>query len=185
MKHTESELDKLSKHMSYILRHNPSEVGGLDTKGRTSMNKLAKALGVSHDVVLHLIDTDSKGRFAFDGHNVWAVQGHSIPNLKIDDELLTEVPEFFYHGTKARVMDSIMKQGLIPNGRTKVHLSAHKDTAVQVAERRAGTSVILSIDAPAMLSEGFKFFRAKNGVILIDHVPSRFITEISHHPNLG
>lgn len=183
MKHTENELEKLSKHMSYILRHNPSEVDGLDAKGRTTMTKISRALGVSHDVVLHLIETSEKGRFAFDGHNVWAVQGHSIPNVGVTHELVVDVPQFYYHGTKARVLDSIMEKGLIPNGRNMVHLSTDIKTALTVANRRSGNSTILNIDAPAMISEGFSFFQAKNGVILIDHVPAKFLKAFLHYPN--
>lgn len=179
----DSEMTKSAKHMSYILRHNPDEVEGLDEKGRTTLTKISRALELSAKEVIHLIESDEKSRFGFDGHNVWAVQGHSIPNLRMDDELLTDVPQFFYHGTKARSLNSIMDKGLIPNGRNMVHLSTDITTALSVANRRSGNSVLLSIDAPAMIAEEFKFFRAKNGVILIEHVPVRFLKAFMHYPN--
>lgn len=179
----DDEMTKIAKHMSYILRHNPNEVDGLDEKGRTTMTKISRALGISPQKVMHLIETDDKGRFAFDGHNVWAVQGHSIPNVGVNHELIIDVPQFYYHGTKARSLDSIMEKGLIPNGRNMVHLSTDIKTALTVANRRSGNSTLLSVDAPAMVAEGFNFFRAKNGVILIDHVPASFLKAFMHYPN--
>lgn len=177
MKLTEKELENLSKHMSYILRHNPDEVGGLNDNGQTTVVKLMTALGCSREVVLQLIESDSKSRFAMDGELVWAVQGHSITGLNIDQELLTEVPARLWHGTKTRAMKSIMKKGLIPNGRTMVHLSSDRETAQNVADRRLGSSTILIVDTHAMVQEGIKFFRAKNGVILTEHVPAKFLKE--------
>jgi putative RNA 2'-phosphotransferase len=40
---------------------------------------------------------------------------------------------------------------------------------------RHGVPVVLGIKAEDMMRDGFEFFISNNGVILVDHVPARYL----------
>jgi putative RNA 2'-phosphotransferase len=102
-----------------------------------------------------------------------AVQGHSARSVDIN--YVEQVPpEFLYHGTATRFLDSIHKEGLTSASRQYVHLSSDKQTALAVG-RRHGQPVVLVIKALLMHQQSFKFFRAENGVWLTSTVPDKFI----------
>jgi putative RNA 2'-phosphotransferase len=86
-------------------------------------------------------------------------------------------PSVLYHGTVAKFLDPIMRDGLRPMNRHHVHLSATIDTAVKVGARR-GNPVILSIDAATMAAEGIPFWLSANGVWLTEHVAPRHLTRL-------
>jgi putative RNA 2'-phosphotransferase len=58
--------------------------------------------------------------------------------------------------------------------RHHVHLSGDRSTAARVGARR-GKPVVLEIDAAAMTSDGYVFFRSDNGVWLTASVPPRYL----------
>ena len=63
-------------------------------------------------------------------------------------------PALLYHGTVARHLPGIRAEGLLPRGRTHVHLSVDRETAVTVGVRR-GDPVVLTVDAAGMLWHAF------------------------------
>lgn len=82
-----------------------------------------------------IVRTDQKQRYSFneDQTLIRANQGHSIP---VDVELpVVMPPEYLYHGTARKYMESIGQSGLIPKSRLYVHLSGDMDTAVNVGSR--------------------------------------------------
>jgi len=171
---------KVSKYMSYVLRHKPEDAGlTLDEHGWVSTDALLAAVQKNHgDVVMtdihNIVQHSEKKRFQIAGSMIRASQGHSVP---IDLNLEPSIPPMvLYHGTKREFMPWIMKQGLSKGARHHVHLSATIDTAKIVADRRAGESVILAIDTAVMEQE---FFLTINGVWLTEHVAPRFLTEHS------
>ena len=83
-------------------------------------------------------------------------------------------PEFLYHGTASRFIESIQKTGLEKRSRHHVHLSLELDTAKSVGGRH-GKPVILVVRAKEMHDKGLKFFVSDNGVWLTDHVPVDYI----------
>jgi len=101
-----------------------------------------------------------------------ANQGHSID---VDVELKeARPPEYLYHGTVDRFINSIKAEGLKHQSRIYVHLSADKNTALKVGGRR-GKPVILLIDADKMYADGYKFYLSENGVWLTDCVPAEYL----------
>ena len=86
-----------------------------------------------------------------------------------------EPPNILYHGTATRFMDSIRSEGLRPQARQQVHLSADEATAKRVGQRH-GKPVIFKVEALRMHVNGFKFFLADNGVWLTDQVPPEFLS---------
>jgi putative RNA 2'-phosphotransferase len=84
-------------------------------------------------------------------------------------------PEFLYHGTATRFIESILKKGLKPQQRQYVHLSKDIETATAVG-RRYGKPVILKVKALLMHEQGFVFYLSENGVWLTDSIPRAYIT---------
>lgn len=177
-----SEQTKISKFLSYVLRHKPDAIGlQLDSNGWADIDELInkandsgelKALSIEQ--LKEVVAGSDKKRFIIsaEDNKIRANQGHSI---KIDLQLKEVTPpETLYHGTAERFIESIGKDGLKPGERHHVHLSADIDTAKAVGQRY-GKPVILKIKALMMHQQGFKFFQSENGVWLTDMVPVEFI----------
>lgn len=174
----------MSRRLAYVLRHAPHSVGlSLDAAGWVDVDELLAALAcggmtLSRDDLEAVVRTSEKQRFAFDtmGTRIRANQGHSVA---VDLELQSETPPaVLYHGTVARALDSITRNGLTSRGRHHVHLSADVVTAKAVGARR-GKPVVLVVDAAAMVAAGQPFFRSANGVWLVDAVPARYLTPLA------
>ncbi len=177
---TEKETIRTSKFLSLILRHEPERVGlALDSAGWAEVDELLDAVN-KHGVALtldqlnHVVATNDKKRFAFseDGLRIRASQGHSI-DVDLQYEPQTP-PEFLYHGTPERFVESIRTTGLNKGERHHVHLSPDPQTATKVGQRR-GRPTVLKIRSGDMHRAGHVFYRSANNVWLVDHVPAGFI----------
>lgn len=175
--------DKVSKYLSYLLRHKPEAIGlALDSEGWAEINRLiicASCDGRKLDIPLiqAVVDGNDKKRFAIsdDGRRIRAVQGHS--SSKVDISYQEKVPpKFLYHGTATRFIDSIYRQGLLAGSRQYVHLSADRSTAVSVGQRH-GKAIVLTVGAQQMYQQEFKFYQAENGVWLTKNVPVSYLTQ--------
>lgn len=178
-KHTDT-----SKFLSYVLRHEPQAIGLiLDREGWAEIDALiagARMAGKELDVELirAVAAGSDKKRFAIsdDGLHIRAEQGHSTDTVAIQHEAKVP-PEFLYHGTATRFLDSILAEGLRPGERHHVHLSEDVSIATAVGQRY-GKPVVLKIEALRMHSQGFEFFQADNGVWLTGHVPIPYLGRI-------
>ena len=177
---SEKETTRLSKQLSYVLRHNPGDIGiTLDEQGWTDVATLLEKLTasghhVTMNVLKHVVATNAKRRFKFneDERKIRANQGHSV-----EVELgyaASQPPEFLYHGTVDRFIVSILKDGLQKMNRHHVHLSADIATAAIVGERR-GKPLILQVSAGKMFAAGYSFYLSDNNVWLTETVPPAFI----------
>lgn len=172
-------LTKTSKYISLILRHKPEKIGiTLDEHGWANVNELIDGVNKTHKlnmtILEEIVETDDKQRYSFneDKTLIRANQGHSI---NVDVELEEVVPpEYLWHGTGRKYVDSIMETGLIPKSRLYVHLSDNYHTAINVGTRH-GEPVVLCILAGDMYRDGYKFYRSKNGVWLVEHVPVEYL----------
>ena len=176
-----SDLVKVSKFLSYVLRHAPESIDlPLDANGWASIDELiakaqAKGTRLELDAIHEAVATNDKQRFAIsdDGTRIRASQGHSI---EVDLALAQQAPpDRLYHGTATRFVESIRQQGLIPGSRQHVHLSADRDTATTVGSRH-GKPVVLDVDARAMHADGIVFYRSENGVWLTAAVPAQYLS---------
>lgn len=174
---------KLSKEISYALRHAPWEYElELDKEGFVPIQQLIDAINESGKYPVpinigdleHIIETSDKKRHEIQGDKIRALYGHSVP-MHISKEPTTP-PAILYHGTTHKALDAIMKYGLKPMGRQYVHLSVDTDTAVQVGKRRDNAPVILIIDAEKAYNDGIVFYKGNDKVVLADHIPSEYIT---------
>lgn len=174
----DKQLTEASKFLSYVLRHQPDAIGiTLDLEGWTDIGALIVAIKndgkpFDRDLIQTVVATGDKKRFAIsdDGLRIRAVQGHSTDSVDIN-YVEKMPPEFLYHGTATRFLDSIRKDGLRPGSRQYVHLSQDEQTALNVG-RRHGKPIAIKIEALLMYKQGFKFYQAENGVWLIGHVPA-------------
>jgi putative RNA 2'-phosphotransferase len=171
-------LTKLSKYLSYHLRHAPQEIGlTLEPGGWVRVEELLRAAKgkLTRSELDIVVASCPKQRFGFDatGEKVRANQGHSVEvDLRLEP---MGPPEILYHGTAGKAVDAILVAGLEKMARHHVHLSADRETARKVGSRR-GTPVIFQVDAAAMDRDGFVFYRSDNNVWLTDRVPANYLT---------
>lgn len=169
-----------SKFISLILRHKPETIGiTLDEHGWANVEDLLDGMnraGTAIDMkfLQKIVAEDEKQRYSFneDMTLLRANQGHSIP---VDVELEEVVPpDYLYHGTGEKYMESIDRQGLIPKSRLYVHLSEDRDTAVKVGSRH-GKPIIYRVKSREMYKDGFVFYKSVNGVWLAKSVPVEYL----------
>lgn len=174
------DLNNISKYMSLILRHKPDVIGiELDEHGWANVNDLISGIekdnhGFNFELLEEIVRTDSKQRYSFNGDKslIRANQGHSI---NVDVELKEkEPPEYLYHGTGEKYVESINQDGLIPKSRLYVHLSKDIKTAENVGKRH-GKEVVYRINSGQMYRDGYKFYLSKNGVWLTKEVPVKYL----------
>lgn len=171
---------KLSKFLSFILRHNPGSIGlNLDSNGWAGIYDLIiKArqnnTNISLEDIEYIAATCNKQRFEFsdDKKKIRACQGHSI-NIDLDLKPVSP-PDILYHGTAEKTVPYIKNSGIIKMNRDHVHLSQDFVTATNVGNRH-GKPTVLHIDAKKMNEHGMTFYLSTNGVWLTDFVPKEYI----------
>lgn len=163
------------RYLTKVLRHDPGSAGlKLDKASWCEVDKLLPALKLTQQELDKIVDTDNKKRFEYDidKKHIRASQGHSVEvDLGYKPQ---EPPEYLWHGTSVETVGAIRQWGLIKMTRHAVHLSADKDTALNVAKRK-GTPTALKVLSKMMYGEGFQFYLSTNGVWLVDHVPAKYI----------
>ena len=172
-------LEDKGKQLSWLLRHDShSYVKGLiDEHGWRSVDEIIKKYNYTQELLDEIVETNNKKRYEYneDKTKIRARQGHSIA---VDVELKETVPpEYLYHGTCTRFIDSIMNEGLKPQTRLYVHLSPDVETATNVGLRH-GKLVMLKIYSGQMNADGVKFYLSNNGVWLTKYVDIKYIEEI-------
>ena len=177
---------KVSKLLSYILRHNPQEFGlTLDKEGFVDVDKLLesirkkgpkrlKGIDLTKELLDQVVAKNVKQRFAYntDGTKIRANQGHSV---EVDIKYpVVEPPEFLYHGSATQNVDAIMKGGIQSMTRLHVHMGDNVEKARSVGARH-GTPVVFKIHANSMHHDGIEFYLTANKVWLTNFVPSKYI----------
>lgn len=170
---------KISKYLSYILRHQPHSIGlKLDPNGWASIEELiAKTTDfeLTLPVIAYVVETNDKQRFSLNEEmtKIRANQGHS---LNIDLALTAQrPPDVLYHGTAQRFSENIQQQGLTKQQRHHVHLSQSREVAKSVGSRH-GKPVIFALNTKAMVEDNIAFYRSENNVWLVDNVPAQYLT---------
>lgn len=170
---------KISKQLSYVLRHNPSRLGLTLQNGWVDLDILVKEYNkgfgtdLSVENFLTVVKNDSKQRYTVRGKKIRAAQGHSIPvELKLKPKT---PPAILYHGSSTKTIDQILQSGLKPMSRTHVHLSSNLSTATQVGSRH-GEPKIFTVDTEKASQAGVTFYQAENGVWLSTPIAATFLT---------
>ena len=184
---TQAKLERVSKFLSYVLRHEPASIGlTLDGQGWVDIDELTskanssdQGIPLTHALLQKVVFTNDKKRFTIskDGKKIRAAQGHSV-NVDLQVKPV-EPPEFLFHGTANRFLDRILAEGLNPQQRQYVHLSEDIETATAVGQRY-GKPVILTIKALLVHEQGFMFYLSENRVWLTNFFPIKFMAEIKN-----
>lgn len=174
----EAQRAKVSKFLSFLLRHHPEAAGlQLEPGGWVPVDDLlagARRLGRKLERA-HLdavVAEGDKPRFRVEGDRIRANYGHSVPvDLCLEP---ASPPETLYHGTARRSLRSIQRSGLRPGRRQLVHLSVDKETA-RTSGQRHGQAVVLVIEARGLAAEGHPFYRPAAGIWLTPMVPAAYL----------
>ncbi|XP_038643417.1 tRNA 2'-phosphotransferase 1 isoform X2 [Scyliorhinus canicula] len=162
-RHTRQDPDvRLSKSLSYILRHGAAELGL--AMGKDGFLNVADILHLprfkhySEQNVRQVVDLNSKQRFTLRLHpetgilQIRANQGHTIPVEELELIPISleagNVPDEAVHGTYLRLWPSIKGVGLRRMSRTHIHLATGLPQDGQV------------------VSDGIAFYFSTNRVIL-------------------
>ncbi len=182
------ESTKVSVYLSYVLRHDPGIInldmdkhGWVDVEQLISNVNAAGEHSLSLETLKEIVETDSKGRYRFspDGKRIKACQGHSIPWVEPELEILPP-PEFLYHGTNTEALAAIMESGAILRmERHAVHMQAEEEKAWKSAKRWKGKKpVVIKIAAARMYEAGKVFGKSENDVWCCHDVPVSFFADI-------
>ncbi len=171
---------KLSKLLSLILRHNPEFIGvHLRKNGFTeeSIDKVAELIReklngfhwVTADHIREVVKKDSKGRFEIKDDKIRARYGHSIKvSINYTED---KIPEILFHGTAPENLANILKEGLKPMQRQKVHMTSSPVDAYKTALRKTRTPIILVINTRTVREHGIRIDKAGRNVYICDKVP--------------
>lgn len=174
-----AEIVKLSKRLSFLLRHHPEKLGlKLDEEGYTTItvDELAGRMKVSPEKIRRVVATDPKDRFDIRNGRIRANFGHSIDvGRKMYERRRpasgSGLPAALYHGTRPSNVDGILREGLVPKGRQYVHLSTSPEWARRVGSRHARRPAILRIDVANALEQGVRMWTAGPATVLSTRVP--------------
>jgi putative RNA 2'-phosphotransferase len=168
---------RLSKFLSLVLRHRPDDYGlAMDERGGVDLQDLIDVL-VAEDILAEdaeemlreLVDGSERKRFAIEAGRVRALYGHSA-RVRLD---LPEhdPPEVLFHGTTLGVARRIQEEGIRPEDRAHVHLSATAEEALAVGGRHTDQPILLEIDTRIARDAGVRFSKASDVIWLSDAIP--------------
>ncbi len=174
---------KISKRLSYYLRHHPEKIGmELDDEGFSSISieELARRMGISTELIIQVVENDEKQRFTIKNGKIRANFGHShVVGRKIWESTpptpKSELPPLLYHGTRQKYWNKIKHEGLKSQARQFVHLSTSIDWAILVGKRMVQNPLVLEINVEKAMERGVKFWMASRSTVLATHVPPECI----------
>lgn len=185
----------LSKRLSWLLRHGASGEGiHMTASGFVKVSdllRLRQFKGYTVDDVRKVVEENMKQRFELEGDLetgeliIRANQGHSIdvPDLELM-ELRPGDVSVAYHGTFQRVLPEIQRQGLSRMTRQHIHMTERLPGSGNVISgMRQNCNAVIQIDVTQAVSDGIKFYKSKNGVILspgnqYGYIESKYFIEI-------
>ena len=169
---------KLSKALSWLLRHGAEKEGFTFIDGGylwvedILMHK--KFSQYKADDIQRVVEECEKQRFALKTDSegkmlVRANQGHSLANANIEmDKILSagEVSKVI-HGTNIGSWKKVKNKGLSRMKRQHIHFAAGEpDESGVISGMRQSCEIHIYINIEAALSDGLKFYRSSNNVIL-------------------
>lgn len=172
---------RISKTLSYWLRHDPDSAGlVMDNAGWVStldviLSLQDRGIRIKASDLPAIISAGEKVRYEIspDGTRIRATHGHSIP-VEMDGEPATP-PPILYHGTSEGSVEKVLEEGLHPMGRQWVHLSSSPEAAREVGGRH-GKPVVVEIHTEVLHAQGQAFYERPNGIWLTGTIPPAFLT---------
>ncbi len=175
--------ERLSRFLSYILRHNPEEFElFLDEEGWVDVISLLNALhtiprwfDVSLGDIEHVVEMCPKKRYQIRDEKIRALYGHSIDTRILKQQAIP--PERLYHGTPYETFNLIITEGLRPMGRQYVHMTPDKKIAMECARRKSNSFALIGIASLRAHETGTIFYLGNNHVWLSDYISPDFFIE--------
>lgn len=190
----ESDEVRLSKWLSWLLRHGAEEEGlpmgadGYAPLADVLSRAAQRDAAWTEAAVRRVVAASDKQRFALsaDGARIRANQGHSIARVDAA-ELLRRVsapdaaPRVAVHGTYRRLWPAIKASGgLRRMGRNHVHMAQGLPGAAGVVSgMRSDCDTLVYVDAARIVADGaLPLFVSANGVVLCEEVPIRYFRAV-------
>ncbi|KAM9795660.1 tRNA 2'-phosphotransferase 1 [Neosynchiropus ocellatus] len=172
---------RLSKSLSYALRHGANQMGlHLSTDGFLYVDDLLahpQFRSYTLEDVQRVVATNDKQRFKLSPHaqdgrlQIRANQGHTVQvkDLELKPVLASspDCPAEAIHGSYMRHWTSIQQRGLSRMRRTHIHLAPGlpgEDGVISGMRRDCNLAVF--VDVPKALKDGIEFFWSENQVLL-------------------
>lgn len=176
----DADKERLSKYLSYLLRHNPNSVGlTLDADGFVSLERLMSSIRrrkgwnwVTLEDIAEIQRSSQKKRYEIVEGRIRALYGHTLTSKIRHDSVVPS--EILYHGTSRKNLEFILRRGIMPMHRQYVHLSTSAEEAKSVGLRRDEKPVVIRVLALQAHKNGIKFFKA-GAVFLSEPIPPRFL----------
>jgi len=157
--------NKLSKNISYILRHSSLEKNiKISSEGWVLIDDLVLILResgefkyVEKEDIYNLVSSASKKRHEVEDEKIRALYGHSLDVGRKNEAVVP--PIILYHGTTSKSLKKILKEGLKPMNRNYLHLSKDKQTAYDVALRKTSNPIIIKVKSLQAYQEGEVFYQ--------------------------
>ncbi len=175
--------ERLSRTVSFILRHDPSSHGlSLDENGWVPLPDFLAVLrkanvewaAITSEDLRKMIAESRKQRHQICGDRIRALYGHSTPG-KVSHKIALP-PSTLFHGTTDHAWELIQSDGLRPMGRQFVHLSVDRETAEAVGKRRGEAPTVLRIRATDAHHAGIEFLVGNDHVWLVSYLPNQYIS---------
>lgn len=170
---------RFSRYLSSVLRHQAINQGyTMDSRGFVSVSEIIKRCNnITFDEIVQIVNDNNKKKFELENReNEWyirAVQGHSIPGINPDLELVTDptVIPIVVHGTNNKAYSSIKNTGLNRMNRQHIHFShGTLDDNSVISGMRNTSTVMIFVNIEKAMTDGIKFYKSSNGVILSEGI---------------
>ncbi len=171
--------ERFSRWMAYVLRHNPERYGlQPDQHGYVDLAEFVRIAKsrypeLNPDRLRTFVAEHVASRFEVTEAQVRARYGHSISVQPVGPSM--EPPEFLYFGTEVGRVEAIQSEGLRPTDRQILHLSATKDEALSIAQRKTDQPAVICIRAKAAHEAGIAFHQ-ESALYLVPHIPAQFLS---------
>ena len=175
----ETKTEQLGRLVAGCLRHFPGDLGlVMDGQGWVDLTCLGQVVASRHhwagkELLIALVQSDSKQRYEIAGDRVRARYGHSV-DVELDHPE-NKLPRLYY-GASEEEADRILEIGIKPASQKYVHLSTTAEKAWHVATFRTGNPRVIQAEAAAAQQAGVKMMTVNDDIVISDMIPARFLS---------
>ena len=175
----ETKTEQLGRLVAGCLRHFPGDLGlVMDGQGWVDLTSLGQVVASRHrwagkELVIALVQSDSKQRYEIAGDRVRARYGHSV-DVELDHPE-NKLPRLYY-GASEEEADRILEIGIKPASQRYVHLSTTAEKAWHVATFRTGNPRVIQAEAAAAQQTGVRMMTVNDDIVISDMIPARFLS---------
>lgn len=181
---------KIARYLALILRElAPSLKLKVDNYGWVTLDSIISVIkskfpNINLEHIKEIVEKDAQRRFEISGNKIRAKAGHKFTVIVPSPP--TEPPEFLYHGTSQKVVNLILKSGILKKGKSYVHLASTIKRARRIGLRKDSNPVILKIEAKNAYHSGINFWKSgqispDGEIFLSDEIPPKFISRLEKY----